>query len=181
MDIKLMPLAALLVGLAAPAYSQERAGAPTPPATFEALVHCRAVADPAARLQCFDAAAGALEQAAARRDVVIVDRAQVRESRRRLFGLALPNLPIFGRSDNSRDHDDEEITTLESTVTSAARNDLGQWQVRLQQGGYWIQTDFEQLAVAPRPGQRVVIHRGALGSYMMRVGNQPGIRVRRQL
>lgn len=181
MDIKLMPLIALLAGVAAPAYSQGRTDGPGRPASFEALIHCRTIADPAARLQCFDAAAGALEQAASRRDVVIVDRAQVRETRRRLFGLALPNLPIFGRSDNSRDRDDEEISSLESTVASAARNDLGQWQVRLQQGGTWVQTDFNQLAVAPRPGQPIVIRRGALGSFMMRVGNQPGVRVRRVL
>jgi hypothetical protein len=180
MTRKPLLLAALLLGLALPAlaqrggHQQERR-----PETFEALVHCRAIAEAAARLQCFDTAAAALEQAAERRDVVVVDRAQVRESRRRLFGLALPQLPIFGGGDNGRDHDDEEIAQIESTVASAVRNDLGQWQVRLQEGGTWVQTDFNLLAVPPRNGQAVVVHRGALGSYMMRVGHQPGVRVRR--
>jgi hypothetical protein len=175
-------LAALLIGLMSPALAQ-RGGHEQDrrPETFEALVHCRAIAEAAARLQCFDTAAAALEQAAERRDVVVVDRAQVRESRRRLFGLALPSLPIFGGGGNGHDNDDDEIAQIESTVASAVRNDLGQWQVRLQEGGTWTQTDFSQLAIAPRPGQPVVVHRGALGSYMMRLGRQPGIRVRRQL
>ena len=170
----------LLLGLAAPALAQHGdRGQARRPETFEALVHCRTIADAAARLQCYDSAAAALEQAAERRDLVVVDRAQVRESRRRLFGLALPHLPIFGGGDN--DHDDQEISQIESSVASAVRNDLGQWQVRLQDGGTWLQTDFNMIAVAPRPGQPVVVHRGPLGSYMMRVNRQPGVRVRRVL
>jgi len=182
MTRKPLLLAALLIGLMSPAFAQ-RGGheqGQRRPETFEALIHCRAIAEAAARLQCFDTAAAALEQATERRDVVVVDRAQVRESRRRLFGLALPSLPIFGGGgNNAHDNDDDEIAQIESTVASAVRNDLGQWQVRLQEGGTWIQTDFSQLAIAPRPGQPIVVHRGALGSYMMRVGRQPGVRVRR--
>lgn len=173
-------IATLLLGLAAPAFAQ-RGGHQQQrrPETFEALVHCRTIAEAAVRLQCYDTAAVALEQAAERRDLVVVDRAQVRESRRRLFGLALPHLPIFGGGDNDRD--DQEISQIESIVASAVRNDLGQWQVRLQDGGTWLQTDFNQLALAPRSGDAVVVHRGPLGSYMMRVGRQPGVRVRRVL
>jgi hypothetical protein len=175
-------LAAFLFGLAAPVFAQGGGhDQQRRPESFEALVHCRTIADAAARLQCYDTAAAALEQAAERHDVVVVDRAQVRESRRRLFGLALPHLPIFGGSDNGHDNGDEEIAQIESTVASAVRNDLGQWQVRLQEGGTWIQTDFNQFALAPRSGDAVVVRRGPLGSYMMRVGRQPGVRVRRVL
>src|SRR6201999_1884675 len=161
--------------------SDPPAAAETRPAAFEALLHCRTITDDAARLRCFDGAATALDQAAQRRDVVVVDRAQVRESRRRLFGLALPHLPIFGGSDNGHDNDDEEVAQIESTVASAVRNDLGQWQVPLQEGGTWIPTAFNQIALAPRSGDAVVVRRGPLGSYMMRIGRQPGVRVRRVL
>lgn len=176
-------LAAFAAGLAAPAVAQRGAGhreaAPQP---FEALIHCRSISDPGARLACFDTASAALEQAAERRDVVVVDRAQVRESRRRLFGLALPSLPIFGGGGRGHDSGDDEISTLEGVVASASRDTYGQWSVRLRdEGGLWVQVDHNILALDPRPGQAVVIRRGALGSYMMRVGNQPGIRVRRQL
>ncbi len=182
MTRKHLLFASLLVGLpAAAALAQSGAPSRQRPELFEALVRCRAIADDAARLQCFDAAAAALQQAAERREVVVVDRAQVRESRRRLFGLALPRLPIFGGGDDDEEEADE-ITSLEGVVASASQNGNGQWIVRLEnEGGTWSQVDNNPLALRPRPGQPVVINRGALGSYMMRVNRQPGIRVRRQL
>lgn len=180
MTRKLIPFAALLFGLAAAADAQpaQSAGGQRPE-LFEALVRCRALTEDAARLRCFDAAAAALEQAAARRDVVVVDRAQVRETRRRLFGLALPRLPIFGSGDAVRE-EEEEVSSLEGVIASAQQNDLGQWYIRLQEGGLWVQTDHHLLALQPRAGQPVVINRGVMGSYMMRIARQPGIRVRRQ-
>jgi hypothetical protein len=179
-------LVALSFCLAGVAYAQGGDRAPAAkqaqarPELFEALVRCRAVSADAERLQCFDAAAAALEQATERRELVVVDRAQVRESRRRLFGLALPRLPIFGGGEDG-DADDEEMTSLEGTVASANQDSLGHWMVRLADGSLWIQTDTRPLAFRPRVGQPVVINRAALGSYMMRVNNQPGVRVRRQL
>jgi hypothetical protein len=173
-------LAALCTaGPAAADQQQEARGSPAQqPALFEALVRCRAIADDAARLQCFDQAAANLQQAAERRDVVIVDRGQVRESRRRLFGLPLPRLPIFGGGD---DDDEEEIRSIESTVAAAHQEGYGRWVVRLEDGSTWVQTDNNVIAGAPRHGQPVRVNRGALGTYMMKVNNQPGVRVRRQL
>jgi len=150
------------------------------PELFQALVRCRAITDDAARLHCFDAASAALATAAERRELVVVSREQVRESRRRLFGLALPRLPIFGGGDDGRP-DEEEIDHIESTVQSASQDGYGHWAVRLADGSLWVQTDNNMLALRPRPGQTVVVQRAALGSYMMRVNRQPGIRVRRQL
>lgn len=178
---KLILFAALLLGPAAIAGAQPQgqAGGQQRPELFEALVRCRALTEDAARLRCFDGAAAALEQAAARRDVVVVDRAQVRETRRRLFGLALPRLPIFGGGDGDRE-EEEEVSSLEGVISSADQNDLGQWYIRLREGGLWVQTDHNLLALEPRPGMAVVINRGVMGSFMMRVARQPGIRVRRQ-
>jgi hypothetical protein len=177
-------LAALLLGLMTAAYAQRgeqrEQRKQEQPALFEALVRCRALTEAAARLQCFDEAAAALDQAAQRRDIVVVDRGQVRESRRRLFGLALPRLPIFGGGDDGRP-DPEEITQLEGTVLRASQDGYGHWIVRLQDESLWVQTDNNTLALRPRPGQPVLIRRAALGSYVMRVNGQPGIRVRRQL
>jgi hypothetical protein len=172
-------LAALLAAAPAAALAQ-RQPAPPRPEAFEALIRCRSVAEPAARLQCFDAAAAALQTAQERREVVVVDRAQVREGRRRLFGLALPRIPIFGGGDDDDDRNDaDQVRTVEGVVASARQDELGHWVVALQDGAVWVQTDNNRLALRPRPGQRVVVNRAALGSYMMRVNNQPGIRVRR--
>jgi len=164
---------------AADQQQQARGASAQQPALFEALVRCRAIADDAARLQCFDQAAANLQQAAERRDVVIVDRGQVRESRRRLFGLPLPRLPIFGGGDD--DDDEEEIRSIESTVAAAHQEGYGRWVVRLEDGSMWVQTDNNIIAGSPRRGQPVRVNRGALGTYMMKVNNQPAVRVRRQL
>lgn len=176
---------AILLGLVSAAYAQGGQTAPAPkqnqerPELFEALVRCRAIAADAERLQCFDTAAAALQQAAERREVVVVDRQQVRESQTRLFGLALPRLPIFGGGDD--EDEEEEVTQITSTVVSASQDGQGRWMVRLADGSLWIQTDDRRLALRPRPGQTVVVNKAALGSYMMRVNNQPGVRARRQL
>jgi hypothetical protein len=164
---------------AAGALAQERAAPQQRPEAFEALIRCRAITNDAARLQCFDNASTALEQAAERRDLVVVDRQQVRESRRRLFGLPIPGLGnLFG---GGGDNDRDEITSIDSTVASAEQTGMGRWIVRLADGSIWVQTDDVPLAGRPRAGQPVHVERGALGSYRMRVNRQPAVRVRRQL
>ena len=180
----LFPFAAAFTVLpAAAAAAQEPPAAPQRPEVFEALVRCRAITEDVARLQCFDAAAANLQQAAERRDVVLVDRQQVRQTRRRLFGLPIPSLgDIFGGGGGDDDEEDEdEVNFIESTVASAHQAGYGRWVVRLQDGSTWAQTDNEPLASRPRTGQPVRVERGALGSYRMRVNNQPAIRVQRQL
>ena len=175
----LLLLGALLtLPAASGAAAQERGESPQRPELFEALVRCRTVTDDAARLQCFDNATAALQAAAERREVVVVDRQQVRESRRRLFGLALPRLPVFGGDD---DDDEEDVDHIESPIVSAHQVGYGRRVVRLEDGSTWAQTDDTPIAARPRAGQTVRVNRGALGSFMMRVNGQPGVRVRRQL
>ncbi len=174
-------LLSLFLLLGAPALALAQRGREAPPArpqSFEAVVRCRTIADAAERLACFDQAVAALQAAQERRDVVMVDRQQVREGRRRLFGLTLPRIPIFGGGDDD-DHDADAVHTLESTVSAATTTGFGQYQVTLADGSVWVQVDNNIVAVPPRAGHRIVINRGALGSFMMRINNQPGIRVRR--
>jgi hypothetical protein len=172
-------LVILLVGAPALALAQRgRDAPPARPQVFEALVRCRAITEDAARLACFDQAAAALQAAQERREVVMVDRQQVREGRRRLFGLTLPRIPIFGGGDDD-DDDQDAISTIESTASAVTTTGYGQYQVTLADNSVWVQVDNNMIAVPPRAGHRIVINRGALGSYMMRINNQPGIRVRR--
>ena len=170
--------AALLLAGAPAALSAQRDTPPPRAELFEGLVRCRTIAEAAARLQCFDTATANLEAAAARRDIVVVDRAQVREGRRRLFGLSLPRIPIFGDNDDD-EADQDRVTTVEGVVAGAGQNANGQWVITLRDGAVWSQVDGNTLAMEPRPGQPVVINRGVMGSFMMRVNNQPGLRARR--
>jgi hypothetical protein len=148
------------------------------PEAFEALVHCRSVADEKQRLACYDGAAAALEQAADRHDLVVIDRKQVRETKRTLFGLELPRLSIFG---GGNDDAADEVKEVEGVVQSAFQDGNGRWVVTLADGATWGQIDNQVIAVRPKAGQKVRIHRGAIGSYIMNVNGQPGVKARRQL
>jgi hypothetical protein len=174
---KLMVAAALGAGIFAAASDARKPTGPDRPEAFEALIKCRAIVDEKARLQCFDAAASALQQAADRHDLVVVDRKQIRETRRTLFGLEIPRLHLFGGGDD----EGEDVKSIESTVSTAYTNDNGQWVVRLEDGSTWVQTDHSMIAVAPKKGTKVMVVKAALGSYMMRIGKEPGVRARRQL
>lgn len=174
-------LVAALLGLASPAFAQRGDRRQDQrPESFEALVHCRAIAEDAARLRCFDTAAAALEQAAERRDIVVVDRNQVRETRRRLFGFALPAIRLFGGGggDEGRGSADEEVREIHGIASTASERG-GRLTVTLEEGAVWTQIDDQPLAIWPRRGTAIVIRRGILGNFMMEVAGQPGIRVRR--
>ena len=179
MTRKLLLFFALLLGLPGAALAQsDSSEQQARPELFEALLRCRAIAEPAAKLACFEAATDSLEQAVEAREVVVVDRAQVRESRRRLFGISLPSLPVFGGGDED---EEDEIDSVEGVVAEAIQDRNGRWIVRLEDGAIWVQTDDSPLALRPRPGQKVEINRAALGTFMMRVNGQPGVRAQRRL
>lgn len=154
------------------------ADADTPPGrtpAFQHLIDCRALKDDAARLACFDRAAASLDDAVAKKEVVIVDKQQVREAKRGLFGLSLPSFHLFGRGD---EQDAEEVAQIEGKIVSATP-DVDGWRIKLDDGSVWTQTDGKPTFKNPKPGVSVVVRRGALGSYILRVDNAPGVKVRR--
>lgn len=156
----------LLLPLSAAVQAQE-----APPAVFTRVTACRTVQDGAQRLACFDREVAALAQAQAARDVLVVDREQVRRTRRSLFGLALPDVGrLFG------DGGEDEIN---SRVVAARTDRFGWATIQIEGGAVWVQTDGRPLRPPPRPGQPIRIRRAALGSYLANVNNQVAIRVRR--
>jgi hypothetical protein len=170
-----LPLAIAACGLSTTAFAAPRAPQQHPEA-LEAVLRCRAMTDEHERLACFDRTVASFEEATASRQVVVVDRKQVRDTKRSLFGLSLPSLPIFGGGGG----DEEEVNSIEGTVTSAYEDGEGRWVVRLEDGGTWHQTDAITLGRRPRAGSKVKISKAAMGSFIMRIDNQPGVRARRQ-
>lgn len=151
------------------------------PAVIQRLYDCRAITDPAARLACYDAQVAAVQTAQQSRDVRIVDREQMRETRRGLFGFSLGNLGIFGGGDRDEaENRAEEVTEIQAMIRSASYNRDGGVVMTLDNDQVWVQTDSRPVALTPRAGQNVRIRRAALGSFMASVENRPGIRVRRE-
>lgn len=151
--------------------SDARAAAPVASSqSIKALADCRAIADPTARLACYDRDVSALIAAQQKGDVVVADRAEIREAKKGLFGFSLPNIKLFGN---------DEVSEVETTLINAKMDANGQWQFAVESGGVWRQIDTESLVREPKPGAKIVIQRAALGSFRLKVGAAPALRVRR--
>jgi hypothetical protein len=139
------------------------------PKVYRDIVACRALADAAARLQCFDAASKLLEEATESRQVVLLDQGEVRKTKRSLFGFSLPKIPFFGESD-------EEFKQIEGEIDGIQALSNGRYQFTVQDAGTWQTTEGSWLIL--KNGQQFKIKRGAVGSYML-VVNGRAMRVKR--
>lgn len=151
------------------------AQAPETPPAFQKLIACRSVADPAARLACFDKESAAVETAANQREIVVVDREQIDNTRRATFGLAMPTGTVV-----DGDAKAPPIDKVEGKIKSASQVGRGNWAIELDSGARWVQIDSRTMQRDPKPGQPVTIRRAALGSYLANIDGQTAIRVRRQ-
>lgn len=165
---------AVLVAVPGPAGAQQSAApAASPQATLE---RCRQLSDGAARLSCYDEAVGALLDGTRAGTVSIVDRNQLREARRSLFGFSMPRLPFFS-GDRSAEEQSDELT---SAIRSVRAIGGGHYRIVLEDGGaVWETTESYTNFEPPAAGQKVVIKRGSLGSYMLRIDGQRGVKGRR--
>lgn len=143
-------------------------------APVQRLLACRSVVDPTARVQCFDREALAVDQAIRQSQLVVIDRAAANATRRSLFGFGTPNLGnLFG-------NDQDQVKEIQSIVARATYRGLADgWTITLADGSVWAQSDDSPIALAPRKGDKIVVRRGALGSYSLSVSGQPGVKVRR--
>lgn len=163
---------ALVVATGAAAKDKDKPDPSTaPPPVYQSVLDCRAIADPAQRLACFDAKVGAMAAATEKKDLVIVDRETIRATKRGLFGISLPKIKLFGGND------DEEVNQIESTINAAYAAKDGMSVFVLADGSRWKQTDGR--FTYPKAGQKILIKRAALGSFMAQVNGQPGVRVLR--
>ncbi len=153
--------------LATPALAQERSK------TLTAVVDCRKISDAGERLACFDKTVAAFDTAEQQQQVVVVDKEQVREARRSIFGLNLPHIRLFGG-----DGTDAELSELQGTIRSFNRNADGRLFFVLEDGARWVQTDDSSL-VGIRAGTAVTLKRGAMGSYFAKFRGSSTARVAR--
>jgi hypothetical protein len=143
-----------------------------PPAAVQALLGCRTIADSAQRLACYDRESTAVAQAISKRDLVVVDQERAREAKRSLFGFSVPNFSTLlgGGGD---------LNQIQGSVTGVSQNADGGWTVKLDDGSVWTQTDDTPVALPPGRGDKAIVSRGTLGSYFLKLGGQPGFKVKR--
>lgn len=142
------------------------------PAQVAKLLACRSIDEPAQRLACFDSETAGISQAIANRQLVVIDKQRADDARRGLFGFSAPSFAgLFGAGDG-------DINKIDGVVASSRLNGDGTWAVVLKDGSTWIQTD-DKILTDPRPGEKIVIRRGAVGSYLMTIGGGVAIKVKR--
>lgn len=148
----------------------------SPTTSVDTLLGCLDTGDPGARLACYDREARAAKRAIAARDVVVLDRAEVRRTRRSLFGFSLPSMKMFGDREGGKS---EAISRLETTITSVRRGGgYGLLVMTLAEGGNW-QTMEADRDFSPTSGQPIVIKRGPIGNYNANVAGGRAVRVKR--
>jgi hypothetical protein len=150
-----------------------------PPRALGKLLDCRPIADSAARLACYDEQVAAIETATAKDEVVVLDKEDVRKTRRSLFGFTMPKLPFLGGGDDDKDrHDDTELSEIDDVIKSARPMAYGIWVVTLEDGSQW-QTVEPMAYGAPKTGLKITVKRAALGSYKASINNWPVVKMKR--
>jgi hypothetical protein len=130
---------------------------------------CRTTTDAAARLSCFEKTFDAFEQAVKSKEVTIVDKAEIRQAKRSLFGLTLPHVDMFsgGRSDPA-----DDFTEINTTVASAREVERGHIEIQLADESNAVWRTADPMAFPPRAGDKIRIRQGALGNYFLFMGGR---------
>ncbi|UIP06553.1 hypothetical protein LY632_12800 [Erythrobacter sp. SDW2] len=170
--IPLALLAVPLVALAAPLAAQEQV-VPNAEDTIDELRACRAIDDADARLACYDREVGKVITATEEGTLQVVDKADVEETKRGLFGFTLPKIKLFGGDDG------DELTELETTITSVRRDGREAWVFTTKEGSVWRIAETKLGWRPPQEGQTVVLKKAAMGSFFIRVNGQIGVKGRR--
>jgi hypothetical protein len=170
---KFLLISVALAVVASPAAGAKRQPVSGTPANMQRLLACRSIQDSVQRLACFDRETAAVDQAIAKRDLVMIDKARATAAKRSLFGFSIPDFGgLFGGNE-------DEVKEISSTVTAFSHNGYTGWTITLADGSVWGQTDDAQLGLPPAKGQKVVVHRGSFGAFFLRLNGQPGYKVKR--
>nr|WP_295660044.1 hypothetical protein [Polymorphobacter sp.] len=137
------------------------------------LTGCKTLTADAARLACYDQAAAKLAAATASGEVKVLDREDIRATRRGLFGFDLPKLPFFKGDDSAKDTPEE----LDTVVKSIQAAPYGKFVLTMEDGAVWATA--EPLPRDPKVGAMVHLNKGALNNYFMKVGSMRSVRATR--
>ena len=141
---------------------------------LEGLKSCQTITDNSARLACFDAAVGNIVTASDVGDVQVIDREDVRQTRRSLFGFSLPDLGIFGGEDE--ENSDELFTT---TVQSVRYLSGRKARLITAEGAVWEIKNIPRRLRDIEPGDSVEFKQAAMGYFFLRIDGQMGVKGRR--
>lgn len=158
--IRFTPLLPALLLAATPLAAQDT------PAPLRALAACRGIADNAQRLACFDREAGALVSSVEKKETVLLDKQEVRKTKRSLFGFSLPRLPFFSGGKEEDAKEEAEFSQIETPIKTVRSIGYGRFRFSIDEGALWETT--EGINAFPKPGQKVLIKKGLMGGYFIK-------------
>jgi hypothetical protein len=158
----------LALGVAASATAQDED-------YIAALKTCRAIADEDDRLACYDSKVTAMVSASEAGDVRVVDRDDVRRTRRQLFGFTVPDLDIL--EGDKQDRESSEL--LETTITSARQLTRSSWRFTTAENAVWEINNAPARLTSIKAGDKVIFKQASLGFYFIRINGQLGIKGKR--
>ena len=140
---------------------------------LDSLRQCQAITVDAERLACFDSAVGTMVAANDAGDLQVVDREDVRETRRSLFGFSLPDIGLFGGED------DEEEELFTTTITRVRYSSARRAQFTTAEGAVWEMKNIPRRLRRIEPGDSVEFKEASLGYFFVRIDGQMGVKGRR--
>ncbi|MEA3390654.1 hypothetical protein [Sphingobium sp. CCH11-B1] len=161
-------------------YAAPKAQQPRPE-IFTNLLQCRSIADGPSRLACFDRQVAEMDAAAQRDEVVVLDRGELKKTRKTLFGFSFPKLPFLGGDDereDGTDRPDDGVSHIEAKIAALRSAGYGKWQIGLEDGAQWMTTE-PITGRSPKVGQTIEIHRAAMGSFMGKIDGGRAVRMKR--
>lgn len=177
MRVRGISIAVIALG-APPAFAQE--------APLDNVYACAAKTDNAERLACYDAAVAGLKQAQTSGGVAVVARSQIEAAEKEAFGFSQPSLSELARSANKMPAPGaaaapppQELDRVTLTVKALERRPDGTYRFTMENGQVWEQIDGNELGKTLRAPVTAEIKKGAIGSYMLKVGDRASVRVRR--
>jgi hypothetical protein len=168
---------ALCLLFASAAIAQTDAPHQEQPQVLTDVFACANTPDDVARLACYDAAVGRLQQAQQQGQVVSIDRERATALQRESFGFTLPNLarllPSLGGAGS-------EVARMESEISRVIERPDNRHTFVLANGQTWTEVE-PQSAFNVRVGDSITIRRAAFGSFML-ISSRGGAahRVRRE-
>lgn len=142
-------------------------------AVVQAVIDCRAITDDPQRLACYDQAVAAFVDAKKKGDVVVMDREQVANARRSVFGIDFSGMDLFDRGALSAPDQ------LETSIIELKKVGGGMWLMTVEGGAKWVQVSG-RFQTPPKVGDKVVIKRAGVGAYTLSVNGGREVRVGRK-
>lgn len=154
--------------------------APTPDFLDE-LRRCQLLGDDSERLACFDAKVAAIVAANDAGEVRVIDREDVVQTRRSLFGLNVPEVGVLEKTEQEREQEKREGKDglFETTITGVRYQSSTRAQITTAEGAVWEMSNIPSRLRRIESGAVAVFKPASLGYYFIRIDGQLGVKGRR--